>query len=59
LFTKLPTDETAPALLEFGKRYLDRKTGNIPGQQFPEALQSVSIAKIPAVGGEVDEGMRG
>jgi len=51
LFTTLPTDATAPALLEFGKRYLDSNTGDIPWKQFPEALQSVSIAKIPAVGG--------
>jgi predicted metal-binding protein len=50
LFTKLPTDETAPALLQFGKRYLGSTTGDIPWKQFPEALQSASIAKIPAVG---------
>ncbi|QYO68272.1 DUF1636 family protein [Leptolyngbya sp. 7M] len=50
LFTTLPTGQTAPALLQFGKRYLDSKTGDIPWKQFPEALQSVSIAKIPAVG---------
>ncbi|XPM58232.2 MAG: DUF1636 family protein [Leptolyngbya sp. IPPAS B-1204] len=51
LFTTLPTDETAPALLQFGKRYLDSNTGDIPWKQFPEALQSVSIAKIPAIDG--------
>ncbi|MBE9180607.1 DUF1636 domain-containing protein [Oculatella sp. LEGE 06141] len=51
LFTTLPTDETAPALLEFGKLYLNSKTGDIPWKQFPEMLQSVSTAKIPAVGG--------
>jgi len=45
----LPTDQTAPALLEFGKRYLDSNTGDIPWKQFPEALQSARIAKIPAV----------
>ncbi|MCU0565703.1 MAG: DUF1636 domain-containing protein [Oculatellaceae cyanobacterium Prado106] len=50
LLTTLPMDETAPALLEFSKRYLDSNTGDIPWKQFPEALQSVSIAKIPAVG---------
>jgi predicted metal-binding protein len=50
LFTNLPTDETASALLQFGKLYRDRKTGNVPWEQFPEALQSVSVAKIPAVG---------
>jgi len=54
LFTTLPADETANALLEFGKRYLDSNTGDIPWKQFPEALQSVSIAKIPPVSdGEV------
>jgi predicted metal-binding protein len=42
---------TAPALLEFGKRYLNSNTGDIPWKEFPEALQSASIAKIPAVGG--------
>ncbi len=50
LFTTLPTDETAPSLLKFGQLYLDSNTGDIPWKQFPEMLQSVSIAKIPAVG---------
>jgi predicted metal-binding protein len=50
LFTNLSTDDAATALLQFGKLYLDSTTGDIPGQQFPEVLQSVSIAKIPAVG---------
>ncbi|WP_416671395.1 DUF1636 family protein [Egbenema bharatensis] len=49
LFTNLPTDEVAPVLLQFGKLYLDSNTGNVPWKQFPEALQSVSIAKIPVV----------
>jgi predicted metal-binding protein len=51
LFTNLPVNEngTAAALLEFGKLYHDRKTGNVPWQQFPKALQEVSIVKIPAV----------
>ncbi len=52
LFTNLPTDETAAALLEFGKLYLSSKAGDIPWKQSPEMLQSVSIAKIPAVGME-------
>jgi predicted metal-binding protein len=51
LFTNLPTEEAATALFEFSKRSLDSKTGDILWKQFPEALQSVSIAKIPAVGG--------
>jgi predicted metal-binding protein len=50
LFTTLPTDETAPALLQFGHLYLNSTTGDIPWKQFPEALQSATIAKIPAVG---------
>ncbi|NDJ17463.1 DUF1636 family protein [Myxacorys almedinensis] len=50
LFTNLPTDEPAAALLQFGKLYRDRTTGDIPWKQFPEVLQSASIAKIPAVG---------
>lgn len=50
LFTNLPTDETASALLQFGKRYLDSSTGDVPWKQFPEVLQSVSVTKIPAVG---------
>ncbi|MBD2463176.1 DUF1636 domain-containing protein [Oscillatoria sp. FACHB-1407] len=48
LLTNLPTDETASALLQFGKRYLDSSTGDIPWKQFPELLQSASVAKIPA-----------
>ncbi len=50
LFTHLPADDVALALLEFGKLYLSSNTGDIPWKQFPEVLQSVSIAKIPAVG---------
>jgi predicted metal-binding protein len=48
LFTTLPTDETAPALLRFGNLYLNSNTGDIPWKQFPEVLQSASIAKISA-----------
>jgi len=51
LFTTLPTDATALALLEFGQLYLNSTTGDIPWKQFPETLQSASIAKIPAVEG--------
>jgi predicted metal-binding protein len=51
LFTNLPpTDEIASALLEFGQHYQTRKTGNVPWEQFPAILQSVSVAKIPMVG---------
>jgi len=49
LFTNLPADDAALALLEFGKLYLDSNTGDIPWKQFPEALQTASIAKVPAV----------
>jgi predicted metal-binding protein len=45
----LPIDETATALLEFGKLYRDRKTGNVSWKQFPKALQDVSVAKIPFI----------
>ncbi len=50
LFTTLPTDENAPALLQFGHLYLNSTTGDIPWKQFPAVLQSASIAKIPSVG---------
>lgn len=50
LFTNLPANDAAAALLEFGKCYQERKTGNVPWNQLPELLQSVSVAKIPAVG---------
>jgi predicted metal-binding protein len=45
------TAKQVTALIEFGKRYLDSKTGDIPWKHFPEALQSVSITRIPAVRG--------
>jgi predicted metal-binding protein len=50
LLTALSTAESAPALLKFGQLYADSPTGDIPWKQFPEALQSVSIAKIPTTG---------
>ncbi|MGF1569543.1 MAG: DUF1636 family protein [Nodosilinea sp.] len=50
LFTTLPTDQTAPSLLQFGDLYLTSNTGDIPWKQFSAVLQSASIAKIPAVG---------
>ncbi|MBE9190795.1 DUF1636 domain-containing protein [Gloeocapsopsis crepidinum LEGE 06123] len=49
LFTNVPADDTAAALLQFGELYLKSKTGNIPWQQFPQVLQEVSIAKIPTM----------
>jgi len=50
LFTTLPTDKAAPALLEYGQLYLNSTTGDIPWKQFLAVLRSASIAKIPAVG---------
>lgn len=49
LFTNLRADEVVFALLQFGRLYLSRKTGNVPWEQFPEALRSVGVAKIPIV----------
>jgi predicted metal-binding protein len=49
--TANPIEYGEIALLEFGTHYAQSKTGNIPHQQFPEPLQSVSIAKIPTVSG--------
>ncbi|MBW4651985.1 MAG: DUF1636 domain-containing protein [Kaiparowitsia implicata GSE-PSE-MK54-09C] len=50
LFTTLPTDETAPVLLQFDHLYLNSTTGDIPWKQFSAVLQSASIAKVLAVG---------
>jgi predicted metal-binding protein len=49
LFTTLPTDQTASALLQFGDLYLNSTIGDIPWKQFPAVLQSTSIAKIPGL----------
>jgi predicted metal-binding protein len=48
LFSTL-APESAPALLEFAQQYTCSKTGNITHEKFPEALQKVPIAKVPAV----------
>jgi len=48
LFTNVPATE-AEALLQFGELYRNSHNGGIPGQQFPEALQSAQVAKIPSV----------
>lgn len=48
LFTKVPTNAD-DALLQFGELYLNRNDGDIPWKQFPEALQSGEVAKIPPV----------
>jgi len=48
LFTNIPTTAAAD-LLTFGTLYHHSKDGNIPWKQFPEALQSAQVAKIPPV----------
>ena len=48
LFTNVPAT-AATALLQFGALYRTSKDGDIPWKQFPEVLQSTSVAKIPAV----------
>jgi predicted metal-binding protein len=48
VFNAIATD-SAFALLEFANRYVQSKTGNIPHQQFPEALRQVAIVKIPSM----------
>ncbi|WP_322743523.1 DUF1636 domain-containing protein [Vasconcelosia minhoensis] len=48
LFTNVPAAE-AEALLQFGALYLNSQNGDIPWKQFPEALKSTEVAKIPAV----------
>ncbi|MBE9075813.1 DUF1636 domain-containing protein [Romeria aff. gracilis LEGE 07310] len=48
LFTQVPPTE-AEALLQFGELYLHSQNGDIPWKQFPKALQSAQVAKIPAV----------
>jgi predicted metal-binding protein len=48
LFSGLPS-EIAPALLQFAQQYAQSKTGNISHEKFPEALQEIAVAKVPAV----------
>nr|RNJ67505.1 MAG: DUF1636 domain-containing protein [Leptolyngbya sp. IPPAS B-1204] len=55
LFTKVPTEQGAEALLQFGELYLNSKAGNIPWKQFPEALQSAAVAKIPSIAGSSED----
>jgi predicted metal-binding protein len=49
LFTELPPLESATVLLQFGELYLDSDDGNVPWDQFPEALKCVTVAKIPPI----------
>ncbi|NJL47124.1 MAG: DUF1636 family protein [Leptolyngbyaceae cyanobacterium SM2_5_2] len=39
--------EIAAAVLQLSECYLDSKQGNIPWKQFPEALKTDFIARIP------------
>jgi len=48
LFTNVPAT-AAKTLLQFGQLYLTSKDGNIPWKQFPEALQSATVAKVPSI----------
>jgi predicted metal-binding protein len=49
LFTDLPPTESAEALLQFAKLHHQHNGESIPYRQFPEALKSGSVAKIPPV----------
>lgn len=52
LFTKMLSESSAEALLQFGELYLNSKAGDIPWKQVPEVLQSAEVAKVPAAGKE-------
>ena len=47
LFTHLPSLESADALMQFSKLYLDSEYGNIPWKKIPEVLKTKTIARIP------------
>lgn len=49
LFTDLPADESAEALLQFAELYHQHQGKSIPYRQLPETLKSGKIAKIPPV----------
>ncbi len=49
LFTDLPLQDSAEALLEFAELYRDAKSKTIPFKTFPQVLQSVTIARIPPI----------
>ena len=47
LFTDLPLEDSAEALLEFAELYRSHKT--IPFKTIPQLLRSVTIARIPPI----------
>lgn len=49
LFTDLPLQESAEALLEFAELYFNYQGKSIPFKKFPQPLQSVPIARIPSI----------
>ncbi|MGV2831524.1 DUF1636 domain-containing protein [Myxosarcina sp. GI1(2024)] len=49
LFTDLPPDESAEALLQFAELYHQHDGESIRYRQLPETLKSGKIAKIPPV----------
>ena len=49
LFTDLPLQDSAEALLKFAELYRERQGKTIPFKTFPQVLQSVTIARIPPV----------
>lgn len=49
LFTDLPLEDSAEALLEFAELYRESQGKSIPFKKIPQLLQSVTIARIPPV----------
>jgi predicted metal-binding protein len=49
LFTDLPLQDSAEALLEFAELYYERQGKLIPFKIIPQGLQSVTIARISPV----------
>lgn len=49
LFTDLPLQDSAEALLEFAEIYRDRSTNTLPFKTIPQVLQSATIARIPTI----------
>jgi predicted metal-binding protein len=49
LFTDLPLEDSAEALLEFAELYRESQGKSIPFKKIPQLLQSITIARIPPV----------
>jgi predicted metal-binding protein len=47
LFTGLPAQEIAPAILTLGEFYADSDNGFVPNYKLPEVLQAARLARIP------------